>query len=519
MLITVFGFLHSLWFPPNGKPSSRPTLESKGLDWVYDPKQISIIHRYESKPSVALNYVLDDGQPDFQVLPGALGYQYIGRSSVLLPDDKRLKQLKKCTVSLEKLCQLLGSEVKDSHASSVVIGQGGFISTPHLEDMKKAMDMTDIYTKLEVRFSNGMTSTQYIHPRCFTIKQALLKEAGPVRFNRIEINSGICLFSKGVLATSPGHGQSTDTGNQLAIPPLPKHNRLTIYELETITRMSSAIADTVGLIGAAYKSRDTPVQVNIDVPDLQYYWTACDLFGRGLVSVEYVKSWIEAIDRRKKQLGSIMTSVLRKMLMDRHICDVNIAISSGTEAAITLVREKMETESITSLEEILDALRSRGSDSEMWRLFLDNLDSRQQPSDMESLGRLIYVFKSIKPALAKQRVTSFQKPIDVPNRMLIIQVDDVHEWKILDRAKSFIKEYSKTLPGSAHESVMLGLFPIQKIFSAGPGRSDLYLEDPGFKLRMSSGRRLVGPMDIISATYGEHIGNHVRRSCLLEGLS
>ncbi|KAJ6178065.1 hypothetical protein N7519_008526 [Penicillium mononematosum] len=507
MLITVFGFLHSLWFPPNGKPCSRASLESKCLDWVYDPKKISIIHRYESKPSVVLNYVLDDGQPDFKVLPGAPGYQYIGRSSELPPDDKRLKQLKKCTVSLEKLCQLLGSEVKDSHASSVVIGKGGFISTPHLEDMKKAMDMTDIYTKLEVRYSNGMTSTQYIHPRCFTIKQALLKEAGPVRFNRIEINSGICLFSKGVLSTSPGHGKSTDTGNQLEIPPLPKHNRLTIYELETITRMSSAIADTVGLIGAAYKSRDTPVQ----------RVTSSD---GGLSQSSMSRAGLKQSIGEKKQLGSIMTSVLRKMLMDRHICDVNIAISSGTEAAITLVREKMETESIASLEEILDALRSRGNDSEMWRLFLDNLDPRQQPTDMESLGRLIYVFKSTKPALAKQRVTSFEKPIeDVPNRMLIIQVDDVHEWKILDRAKSFIKEYSKMLPGGAHESVMLGLFPIQKIFSAGPGRSDLYLEDPGFKLRMSSGGRLVGPMDIISATYGEHIGNHVRRSCLLEGLS
>lgn len=469
-----------------------------------------------------LSHLLDDGQANFQVLPGALGYQYIGGSggSPLLAGDKCLKQLNKGIGSLEKLCQLIGSKVGDNPASPLSIGQGGFVSIPHCDDAKKALDMTDIYTKLQIQFSKGLISTQYFHPRSFTIKQTLLKETTPVHFNRIEINTGICLFSQRVLSTSPGHGKSPDTGDQLAIPPIPTSLRLTLYELETITRMSLAVADVVGLVGNVYKNCDTPIQINIDVPDFQYYWTACELLETRMVTVEYAKSWIEAIDCRKNQLEKIMKSVLRKLLMDRHISGVKIATSSGTEAAANLVKKQLETGSIPSFEEALDALRSKGDDAEMWRLFLDNLDSRQQPSDFASLGRLMYVFKTIKPALANHDISLSEKMNEeIPNRRLIIQVDDIHEWKILDRAKSFIKEYSKRLPNHEPESLMLGLFPIQKIFAAGPGRSDLYLEDPGFNLRLSPEGRIVSPMDVITATYGEHIGNHVRRSCLQVGLS
>lgn len=205
--------------------------------------------------------------------------------------------------------------------------------------------------------------------------------------------------------------------------------------------------------------------------------------------------------------------------MDRHRCDVGIGISSGTEAAILLIKEKLELGYVPSLEETLHALVSRGKDSEAWRLFLDSLDPRQQPTDMEDLGQLTYVFAAVKPALSlKEALTHHDIRWNVPNRKLIIQVDDIRERKILDRAKAFIKEYAKKkVSGSAAELVILGLFPNQKVFAAGPGRSDLDFEDSGLQLCLGSTKEMVGPLDIMSRTYGMHIGNQVRHSCLRQG--
>jgi hypothetical protein len=59
---------------------------------------------------------------------------------------------------------------RSKNDTSVIIGRGAFISTPNMEDTEKALSMTDIYIKLQIRFSNDFTSTQYLYPRSFMIK-------------------------------------------------------------------------------------------------------------------------------------------------------------------------------------------------------------------------------------------------------------------------------------------------------------------------------------------------------------
>jgi hypothetical protein len=97
----------------------------------------------------------------------------------------------------------------------------------------------------------------------------------------------MCLFSKLVLSTSALHSLS---GDRLTIPSLPQHSSLAIYELESITRLSLALADPIGLVATSYKTRDKaiPIRVNFDVPDVGYYWTVCELFNQGLVKRQYV---------------------------------------------------------------------------------------------------------------------------------------------------------------------------------------------------------------------------------------
>ncbi|KAM4057163.1 hypothetical protein HRG_004006 [Hirsutella rhossiliensis] len=317
---------------------------------------------------------------------------------------------------------------------------------------------------------------------------------------------------------SPGDGQS-NVDDKPVVPPLPWNVDLTLYELETIARLSSAIADTACVVKNTSRGRDTPLSIDIDIPDFQYYWTACGLFERNLVTIGYVQSWIAAIDERRRKLKAIMTALLRTILTDRQLSDIEINIAPGTEPAVNLIKEKIVSGTIPSLEEIMSAMRSQGGEARQWRDFLDHLGSGHQPSTVGDLGRLVYVFKAVKPALEHEHTVAAPNGNirDAPGRTLIIQVDDIIEWRIFDRAKSFLEHYATQKPNYAEKALIVGLFPIHKIFVAGSSRSDLYHKDPGPQLCLNSEGAMIGPLDVIGMTYGIHMKEVLQRLRRREG--
>ncbi|KAL4931751.1 uncharacterized protein BDV17DRAFT_288337 [Aspergillus undulatus] len=491
--------------------------------FAQDLEQLSVIHCHKTGLPTVVNHSLH-GLCSLGSVPGALGYTVICSSCNAIPNDKRLiKKLNKGIIYLENLCHLLGSTVECvregtiNNASIVTIGNGAIIAIPqNTDDKQKALDTTNVFTKLRVQYSNALVSTQYFYPRSFTESHPALKGASPDHFDQIEINTGLCLFSRQIVSTSPGHGGARNGIDNHAVPPVPKGDSPALYELEAITRLSSAIADIVGLVGAAYSRRAVPIRVDIDIPEFQYYWTACDLLGKGLVTVQYVWGWIAAVDRRREQLGLAMKSVLQKMLVDRNLLvGVEIGLSSETEAVVALVKEKLSCEDVPSLEEVLQALRSRGEDPGLCTVFLNRLDSQEQPSTMDTLSWLIYVFKSVKPALAQQQRPGPQcaDGDDAPDRRLIFQVDNVNEWKIFDRARSYLKHYARNCPGNTPKSTLLGLFPVQKVFVAGTDRSDLYIDNPGCHFLLDAKNTTIGPLDVISRVYGRRVKQQVQDSC------
>lgn len=83
--------------------------------------------------------------------------------------------------------------------------------------------------------------------------------------------------------------------------------------------------------------------------------------------------------------------------------------------------------------------------------------------------------------------------------------------------KKFLKRYSKQVFDNSTEPISAGLFPIQKIFASGSGRSDLYIDDPTFNLCLDPEKTIIDPFDVIGTTYGLLMGEHMRRLCLQEG--
>ncbi|CAI7657871.1 unnamed protein product [Penicillium pancosmium] len=507
MIFTIIQALYS-WTIEKPTRYEKVSLD-KPIDLLSGPQRaISVIHGNSKaqSPSIVVNHCLSLNIDGRQFIPGATGYSFINPSDANTEDERLKKRLNKSMDSLEKLRHLLRGTTKSMATNSQqmstemtpmsTVEKECFISSPQISDEQKDIDMTQIYSKLFIRFSNGLTSAQFFNSHCSTIKTAHLNASSPTQFQHIDINTGICLFSKSLLLSSPGNGQSINVHDNFVVPPLPQNDKPTVYELEIIVRLSSAIADTVALIGSPH-CKETPISINIDIPDFQYYWTACELLQHNLVSVEFAQKWIR-----------------RSLLRARQLPAVAITITPGTEAAVALVEESVALGIVPSLENILTALQTQGDDAARWKEFLYHLDQKSRPSTVGDLSRLIYVFKAVRPIL---KTHSNRYSDNINGRNLLIQVDDVNEWRILDNAKKFLKRYSKQVFDNSNEPISVGLFPIQKIFASGSGRSDLYLDDPTFNLCLDPEKTIIDPFDVIGTTYGLLMGGYMRRLCLQEG--
>ncbi|KAF7122877.1 hypothetical protein CNMCM5793_000987 [Aspergillus hiratsukae] len=486
---------------------------------------LSVIHpnSHRGLPAVAHHHLHDNALA--QNFPGLEGYKFMSSSYKPGAEDERLpKHMSKSLKSLESVCRLLRSPNDKSKMRSeqnqpdnipeVVTGGGAFSLEFLLSDQQNGPDTREIFTRLQLRWRNGITSTQYFRAHIPSMKPTLLFEP----FENIRINTGICLFSKPALSLDPGKDSLGSDCEKVIIPRIPERNEdLTLYELEIITRLSLAIADTAALIGDACRDHCTPININLDIPDFQYFWTACELLERKVVDVTYVYRWVEAISERRSRLFNIMSSMIHTSLRERQVSNVRICLASGTEAAVELTMKRLHAGPMPILDEFLEELQQGHADAEQWKNFLTHLDPRHQPSTISELGRLMYVFKAVKPALAHGHQQLLNSGPQSHGKNLIIMVDNSTEWRIFDRARTFLKRYTKNSNNGAGETIMLGLFPLEKIFVAGARRSDLYLDDPGSNMWSGTEPSRVGPLDVSDTVYGSIISERLQTLCHREG--
>lgn len=209
--------------------------------------------------------------------------------------------------------------------------------------------------------------------------------------------------------------------------------------------------------------------------------------------------------------------MIHTSLRERQVSNIKICLTSGTEAAVELTMKRLPAGQMPSLDELLDELQHGHSDAEQWKNFLVHLDPWHQPSTISELGHLMYVFKAVKPALAHGPQQLLNGGPQSHHKNLIIMVDNSTEWRIFDRARAFLKRYTKNTTNGAGETIMLGLFPLEKIFVAGARRSDLYLEDPGSDMWRETEPSRVGPLDVIDTAYGPIVSERLQSLCHREG--
>ncbi|OAQ59057.1 hypothetical protein VFPPC_14988 [Pochonia chlamydosporia 170] len=508
--------------------------------WWIEQRAVSIILNKSPGPSRVTTHDFNDDDPRPQTLPDAAGYSFLNKkapsSGIFRALDEQIS--KRISKSIRSLGKLYGVIQEDNgHAVAhpfyntteepgVTVTRSAFISCPPTCSSQKLSEMTEIYAGARFQYCNGFSSIQHFETRCSALRNALVDKTSSGVFTIVAINIGMCMFSKSALIGVSDDGEGSCLNKNLkGIPQLPEYIEPTMYELETIARLSSAVADTIYLVTGRSKNPDATITVNIDIPDFQYYRTACELFEKGQVGAEYVQNWITAMDCRKHQLGAVLMEMIRLSMEDRGISSpgVTIRLSSGTEEAASLFKNKVMLGRTPNLTEVLDVMASRGFEAKEWQEFLGSLDARQQPFNMDQLGKLVYVFKTVKSVLLPSALPGLTSDAaNSINETLLIQINDIREWRIFDRAKRFLHNYSKTRL-QPFTPAIVGLFPMQKIFLHGGGRSDLYQENSsGLYLDINMDGRAqevtIGRLDIVGKTYGFQIASRLRDLCLSQGL-
>lgn len=404
----------------------------------------------------------------------------------------------------------------------VALGDNSLVETLEPPPNTKADVVINVFN--EVRFSHldGPQTLHFVHCRSSNIKE---KDFSDFQSNPppITINTGVCLFSACVLGFIPTHGVSdsqVDGASASTVPLLPYSTKATMYEMESIARLATTIADVVATARMG-PANSQLIRVHLDVPTLQYYCYPLELFKQGLVDKHYVLQWLWLVDRRHDQIEAVFRdAVIHES--NRRGSSVQVELISGTQAAAEISRHCVLSENRTpTMKEIFHALERTGPHQALWRKLLSLLDGYEVPRDIRGVSLLGYIFEVLRPFLAQTAIET-ENPESLPlepemeqshQRPLMIQVDDIAEWRIFDRANKLLKKFKQSRgQQSGVDPLLVGVFPSQRIFTReSDGRSSLFLHDPEDCIVQAAESettrtRPMQPVDVIGRVYGSEVG-------------
>lgn len=363
----------------------------------------------------------------------------------------------------------------------VQIGPDAFVSQ---YTTKANKHMVNVFPKLSFRYSNGFAASHHVHAR--NIRPSGSQESRP---GSVCFSTGMCLFSEALVLSLKDRKDAK------------ARVEWTLYELETMIRLASMIADVIGLIRVDGASPTPPISVYVDLPDVQYYWIAFEQLQRGSVTGRDVRNWIKAVDTRRDEMWARLRDLIQKMLHARDLAPVDIHLAEGTASLRDLLKTGLRCGQCPSVDQSLFTLRTKGPQAHSWNEFMEHVDETSMPKTSEDLSHLIHIYNTIKPALPRLRDTTTQPdPLTPVLPLLLIVVDDIAEWRIFDGAESYLRG-RRTMLYHNTEVHVVGLFPLQKVFVKDDERSSLWSRCPGSLLRIDNIDSLQTPGKVVERIY------------------
>lgn len=416
--------------------------------------------------------------------------------------------------ALEKVVAFLGGN-KNGRTSKVAVGESVIVE--YLENGgKETQDVAEVMVYHETKWSHPLHAsdeTQFITLRSSSLKSNVKIED----ISSVNISSGICLFSQEHLGCLCGESAALPNSEfALLETPPPSINWPTMYEIESLVRLSNTIANVVSTLPASLD-----VTITLDIPRVQYYAFQLDLYARGLCSRESVNSWLETIDKRHDQLASVFQTITRDALHRRGVDrdNVKIELSSGLELLVPYIRKAIDhgNSRALSVENLLQQLLANDP------LFREHYNKFQSSTKiLVDLCFASYTFQLLRPVFQRDYESRMPDvPKDSVKRQLLINIDNTTESRIYSQAEKILKEYQKKKHHSGLSPLLIGMFPRELVFTAlNTGRTSLYVGNIGHSLYdgPEGTTNTVNPSDVVAEVYGAEVTRSVVGRMMQEGM-
>ncbi|KAF7170870.1 hypothetical protein CNMCM5623_003355 [Aspergillus felis] len=327
----------------------------------------------------------------------------------------------------------------------------------------------------------------------------------------------MCLFTRKILDESVSDG-ALDIRKLLGMQP-------TLYEVERIARLSSAIADIASLVFTKYDEKcHVPLNIILDLPTWHYYQSTEDRLQHRDYKPSEVMEWIEAIMLRSRQLAGILKSAVL------HELDICVFQARGVSTVSKSLRDQ-------------PCSNQDGS----WRQFYSLLPNGDKPQSIKDLSHLFYVFEVVRPALlagirsgqpltpaesaykdsarSGRRHRCGSKENQMP-RPLVISVDDRSERRIYSKAHSIFLKLPKS-PNYPADPTLVQVYTTRRVFIDGNRKGErLYWNDPSPVMPVLSEGKAYGDggdtgysqyarelqqMDLITKLWGAECAANIQR--------
>lgn len=398
-------------------------------------------------------------------------------------------------------------------------------------------------TKFQFQGCNGEKSLPLaaIDVQFLGIESSMLKATDSIaNFGSVDITSGMCLFSRERILCLRSwilsNSDAADITKALRdskpglMDTLPAQFGATLYEIDSLTRLSNTIANIVLLLPTTLR-----IQVVLDIPRVQYYYDFLDLLLQKHCSIDQFKLWTAIIDHRHDQLFRIFRTTVEEEIRRRG-CDqsrVTLQESPGLEIVVPEILDASLSYNDVSIESLMAKLQVQDP---LWREFFKLVD--EHPKTLPDLYYLSYVHQAIRPVLERTRSkckpeagrsscqkdskfvrANFSDPSHTGKhtRQLLLHIENPLERCTFFKADKLLKLHRKKYPGMA-DPLTLGFFPCERVFTkTSSGRSGLFFQVAEQVSAQARGNA-VQSMDTVAMAYGQDSTNIVRLLLAEEGM-
>ncbi|KAJ2985517.1 hypothetical protein NUW58_g5484 [Xylaria curta] len=375
--------------------------------------------------------------------------------------------------------------------------------------------------------SKDSVSSQYLHfsGGSRPLHDMLVKK-GKAMYDRVCLQSGMCLFSMDMIQSSLDTNGRVDASRLISSMP-------TLYEVEYIARACPVIADMGATIfdtitrarGPNPSVGDITLEVGLDVPNFHYFHSVQSKVQDQTCTFPEALRWMQAVIKRHEQIAELFQGYLLHQLAQRGVesSQMKIEVSRRGIPVAAHILEALERSEMPSFDEALGLL---GEEDDTWNDFWDMLPPKERAVDFRSLSYLFYVYEVIRPALKGNILPADSRSDSRANTgRLVIGIDDGAERPIYSRSQKLLKKI-RNHPAIERLPFLMEIYMSRRVFiNNNEAGSNLYLGDPSPEKPIVAPWKLLGkkedelqpssnefgPYDLARDLHGEEASKVLRK--------